>query len=136
MSKILEHLRNVLGMTLIWGMVWFAVAISFGTIIGIVDPDSIDPGEEPLVMGPFIGLVGLIRGVVFGILLLIVERQKTLIEISLRRAAMWGTLVAASLPLVAGKDIRMMLFLVPLDAISAVASVAIMQKWLRSFAKF
>lgn len=135
MNKILWNLRNVSGIGLIWGILWAVVATSVGTIIGVVDPDSIDPGEEPLVLGQMSGVVGLIHGVVFGSLLFIVERRKTIIELSLRRAAMLGALVAAALPLLAGKDIRMMLLLGPLGAISAVASIAIVRKWLRNFTK-
>jgi len=129
MNKILRNLRGVLGIGLTWGIVWAAVTISVGMIIGVVDPDSIDPGEEPIVLGPMVGLVGFISGLVFSGLLSIAERRKTIIELSLSRVAMWGILVSAALPLLTGKDIRMMLFLGPLGAVSALASVAIARRW-------
>ena len=129
MSKILRSLRGLLGIGLTWGIVWAAVMIAVGMIIEVVDPDSIDPGEEPIVLGAVVGLVGFISGLVFGGLLSIAERQKTISDLSLSRVAMWGILVSAAFPLLAGKDIRMMLFLGPLGAVSALASVALARRW-------
>lgn len=129
MSKILRSLRGLLGIGLTWGIVWAAVMIAVGMITEVVDPDSIDPGEEPIVLGAMVGLVGFISGLVFGGLLSIAERQKTISDLSLSRVAMWGILVSAAFPLLAGKDIRMMLFLGPLGAVSALASVALARRW-------
>lgn len=129
MSKILRSLRGLLGIGLTWGIVWAAVMIAVGMIIEVVDPDSIDPGEEPIVLGAVVGLVGFISGLVFGGLLSMAERQKTISDLSLSRVAMWGILVSAAFPLLAGKDIRMMLFLGPLGAVSALASVALARRW-------
>ncbi len=129
MSKILRNLRGLLGIGLTWGIVWAAVMIAVGMIIEVVDPDSIDPGEEPIVLGAMVGLVGFISGLVFGGLLSIAERQKTISDLSLSRVAMWGILVSAAFPLLAGKDIRMMLFLGPLGAVSALTSVALARRW-------
>ena len=129
MSKILRSLRGLLGIGLTWGIVWAAVMIAVGMIIEVVDPDSIDPGEEPIVLGAVVGLVGFISGLVFGGLLSIAERQKTISDLSLSRVAMWGILVSAAFPLLAGKDIRMMLFLGPLGAVSALTSVALARRW-------
>ena len=129
MSKILRNLRGLLGIGLTWGIVWAAVMIAVGMIIEVVDPDSIDPGEEPIVLGAVVGLVGFISGLVFGGLLSMAERQKTISDLSLSRVAMWGILVSAAFPLLAGKDIRMMLFLGPLGAVSALTSVALARRW-------
>ncbi len=129
MSKILRSLRGLLGIGLTWGIVWAAVMIAVGMITEVVDPDSIDPGEEPIVLGAMVGLVGFISGLVFDGLLSIAERQKTISDLSLSRVAMWGILVSAAFPLLAGKDIRMMLFLGPLGAVSALASVALARRW-------
>ena len=129
MSKILRSLRGLLGIGLTWGIVWAAVMIAVGMIIEVVDPDSIDPGEEPIVLGAVVGLVGFISGLVFSGLLSIAERRKTISDLSLSRVAMWGILVSAAFPLLAGKDIRMMLFLGPLGAVSALTSVALARRW-------
>jgi hypothetical protein len=87
MNKILRNLRSLLGIALTWGILWATVMMVVGTIIGVVDPDSIDPGEEPIVLGAMVGLVGFICGVVFSGILFIAERSKTLIDLSLSRAA-------------------------------------------------
>lgn len=125
--KLLRNLRSLFGIGLIWGILWAALAIIAGTIIGVIDPDDIGPGEEPLVLAPMIGLVAFICGLVFGALVSTAERGEPIFDLPLFRVAMWGILVAAALPLVAGKAIPEMLVTVPLGAVSAVASVAIVR---------
>lgn len=125
----MKLLRDLLAVGLIWGILWAALAMIVGTIIGFIDPDQIDPGEEPLVLAPMIGLVGFICGVAFGALLSIAERRKPFLDPPLIRGTMWGILVAAALPLVAGKDIGNMLVTVPVGAVSALVSLAIARKW-------
>lgn len=129
MNKIVGDIRRLLGIGLIWGILWAALAIIIGTVIGVIRPDDIDPGEEPIVLAPMIGLVGFSCGAVFGSLLSIVERRKTIRELPLVRVAMWGILVSAALPLVMGKGIPEMLVTGPVGAVSAMASVAIVQNW-------
>lgn len=129
MNRITEDLRRLLAIGVIWGILWAALATIVGTVIGVIAPDDIDPGEEPIVLAPMIGLVGLICGVVFGSLLSIVERRKTIVELPLIRVAIWGILVSVALPLVTGKGIPEMLVTGPVGAISAMASVAMVQSW-------
>jgi len=125
---LFRRLRNLLGIGLIWGILWAALAIIVGTILGVIDPHDIDPGEEPIVLAPMIGLVGFICGVVFGALASTAERGETIVDLPLIRVAMWGVLVSAALPLATGKDIPELLVTVPLGAVSALASVAIVRK--------
>ena len=54
MNKIIRSLHVVVGIGLTWGILWSALTITAGTIIGVIDPDSIDPGEEPIVLAPMI----------------------------------------------------------------------------------
>lgn len=131
MNRILEDLRRLLSIGLVWGILWAVLAITVGTAIGVIVPGQIDPGEEPIVLAPMIGLVGLICGIVFGSLLSIVERRKTIPELPLIRVAMWGILVSVALPLVAGKGIPEMLVTGPVGAVSAMVSVAMVENWLR-----
>jgi hypothetical protein len=131
MNRILEDLRRLLSIGLVWGILWAVLAITVGTAIGVIVPGQIDPGEEPIVLAPMIGLVGLICGIVFGSLLAIVERRKTIPELPLIRVAMWGILVSVALPLVAGKGIPEMLVTGPVGAVSAMVSVAMVENWLR-----
>ncbi len=129
MNKTLRILCVVLGIGLIWGVVWLVVATILGTIMEFINPGSIDPGEEylPLV----IALVGFICGVVFGCVLCVAERRKTILQFSLIRAVMLGFLASAAIPLLMGKDLRMIIILGPLGALSALASVAVVRRWAR-----
>jgi hypothetical protein len=119
---------RLLGVGLVWGVLWAALAMIVGTVIGVVDPAQIDPGEAPIVLAPTIGLAGFACGVAFSGLLSIVERRRTIFELPLIQAALWGGLVSAALPLVMGKGIPEMLVVGPVGAVSAMASVALMQE--------
>jgi hypothetical protein len=132
MNKILYNLRGLLGIALTWSILWAAAMMVAGTIIRVVDPDSIDPGEEPIVLGAMVGLVGFMCGAVFSGILFIAERSKTLVDLSLSRAAMWGIVVSAAFLLLMSKDIRMIFLLGPLGAVSALASVAVARRRLNT----
>ena len=127
--KPLRTLRSLLGIGLIWGVLWASLAMIIGIIIGIIDPSDIDPGEEPIVLAPLIGLAGFVCGGVFVALVSIAEKRQPMLELSPIRVAMWGVLVSAALALVTGKGMPEMLITVPLCAMSAMASVAIMRTW-------
>jgi hypothetical protein len=48
-------IASILGIGVSWGLLWLAIMAGIMGIIGIVDPDSIDPGEPQmflLVFGP------------------------------------------------------------------------------------
>jgi hypothetical protein len=121
--------RTLLSVGLVWGTLWAALAIIAGTIIGIVDPGQIDPGEEPIVLAPGIGLAGFICGVLFGALLSGAERGKPIVDAPVIRIVMCGALVSAAVPLLTGKGIPELFIIVPLGVVSAIASVAIVRKW-------
>ena len=97
----------------------------------VVDPAQIDPGEGAIDLGPLIGLAGFACGVVCGSLLSIAERGKTFLELPLSRVAIWGVLVSAALPFLAGKGMPEMLVTVPVGAVSAMVSVAIVRARVR-----
>jgi hypothetical protein len=127
--KQLRNLRSLLGIGLIWGILWSLLALTIGTAIGLIDPADIDPGEEPIVLAPIVGLVGFIGGVVFAALVSTAERGEPIHDIPLIRVALWGVLVAAAVPLVNGKVLPEVLVTIPLGAISALLSVGIVRKW-------
>ena len=93
-QKALRSLRDVLVIGLAWGILWAKVGTSIGLVIWAVDPDSIGPGESPLVIGPLIGLMGLFSGIAFAVLLSLFERGKTALDLSVIRAALWGILAS------------------------------------------
>ena len=126
--KLLREIRRLLSIGFIWGVLWAVLAIMIGTIIGAIDPGQIDVGEEPVILAPVIGVVGFICGTVFGALLIALERGMASLDLPRARVAIWGALVSAALPLVAGKGIPEMVVTIPLGAVSAIASVAIIGK--------
>lgn len=127
MSIQLRKLRGVIGISLTWGIAWAMILAIIATIIGIVDPDSIDPGEEPAMIGAMGGAFGLVSGVVFGTLLTIAENGRAIRNLSLIRAAMWGIIGSAVFPLLAGKYDQV-LVMCPIGAVVAVALIAIIRK--------
>ena len=125
----MKLLGTVISIGLVWSTLWAALAIAVGTIIGIIDPAQIDPGEEPIVLAPVIGLAGLICGVLFCALLSAGERGKPVVDASLIRIVMWGILVSAAIPILTGKGLPELFVIVPLGVVSAVGSIAIIRRW-------
>jgi hypothetical protein len=79
-------------------MVWALFAVT----TQILQPDTMDAGEG-LAMIRIFGLIGLVSGTAFAVLLASVESGRIAGDISLGRAAMWGIAGTAIVPLLAGK---------------------------------
>jgi hypothetical protein len=133
-SDLLRKPRGVMGIGLIWGMAWAAIGAVLSTVVGVVDPDSIDPGEGPVRVGAILGMVGLVSGVAFGALMAIAESGRAILSISLRRAAMWGVLSSAAFPLLTQRQDQV-LTLCHIGAAVALASVAIARNAARGDSK-
>jgi hypothetical protein len=127
MNPLLRKLRGVIGTGLAWGTAWATIMAFAGVVVGVLRPEEIDPGEGPIVVGTIMGMVGFISGVAFGALLSFAERRKTILELSPGRAAMWGILASAVLPLLTGRADAVFV-LCPLGAACAAASVAIARR--------
>jgi len=82
--------RRVLGIGLAWTVLWLAFWAMVASIIGIADPDSIDPGEGPLTMLAVFGPMGLATGILFGVFLSLRGRGTNAAELALPRVAGWG----------------------------------------------
>ena len=80
------HIRRAILMGLAWGLVWAPVAVLVGT--QIVDPDN-SMDEMWVAIGAY---PGFLCAVVFSALLGIGERGRTLDELPLARAGVWGAL--------------------------------------------
>jgi len=89
--KRVPTFQRVLVVGLTWGILWFAIAFSIGMIIGVVDPDSVDPGET-LSAVRVLGPMGFLSGLAFGLLASLGERGARALRPSLSRAVVWGTL--------------------------------------------
>jgi hypothetical protein len=68
--------RRVLGIGLAWATLWLALWRIVVVIIGVLDPDSIDPDDGPMVMLSVLRPMGLFTGVAFGILLSMANRGR------------------------------------------------------------
>jgi hypothetical protein len=86
--------RRVLGIGAAWASLWLAFWALVGAIVGIADPDSIDPGE-PMAMLAVFGSMGFLSGLAFGGLLAIRARGSAPMHPSLRRAGGLGILGTA-----------------------------------------
>jgi hypothetical protein len=128
MNTLLRKLRGMLGVGITWAVGWGIVMFILGTIIGIVDPDSIDPGEEPWRLALMVSTVGFISGSAFALILSSAERRKSVKDLSTWRAALWGALGGAALPLLTTMNDSVLLNTIPLGAIFAASTVAIARR--------
>ncbi len=127
MNTQLRKLRGVVSISLIWGILWAMVFWIIAIIIGIVDPDSIDPGEEPAIIALFGSVFGLVSGLVFGVVLALAESGRAVRDISLLRVVLWGILASAVFPVLVGKY-NQVLVMCPIGAVVALVYLAITRK--------
>lgn len=118
----------MLGMGLTWGVGWAIVIFMIGTVISIADPDSIDAGEEPWRISLLVGTVGFISGSLFALIFSRAERRKSIRNLSVLRATLWGALGGAALPLLTSMNDATLFNTVPLGAAFAAATVAIARR--------
>lgn len=111
-----------------WGAVWAAIFAALALIIGFVDPDQIDAGEGPIPVAGVGALFGFVSGAAFAVLLSLAEGRKTIRDLSLTRAALWGALGTAAYPLLTPVDNGMVFIVCPVGAALAAASVAVARK--------
>ena len=128
MRSFLRKCRGALGLGLMWSVAWLAIFALLGVIIGVADPDSIDPGEEPRRVAWIGAVFGFISGTAFGALLSIAEGRRMLRGLSVWRAALWGALGTAAFPLLTAVDNSLVFFVCPIGAALAAASVAVAKK--------
>jgi hypothetical protein len=127
MGEQLRKLRGVICISLTWGILWAAIFAALAIVAGVIDPDSIDPGEGPIRVSAIGATIGLVAGVAFGILLSLAESGRPIRNIWLTRAAMWGILGSAVFPLVSGRYDQVFV-MCPIGAVVAMASVATARK--------
>jgi hypothetical protein len=127
MHKLLRKLRGMSGVGFTWAVGWAILMFILGTIIGVVDPDSIDPGEEPWRLALMV-TVGFISGSAFALILSSAEQRKSIRELSTWRAALWGALGGAALPLLTSMNDSVLLNTIPLGAMFAASTVAIARR--------
>lgn len=84
MKNAFRRLRGVLGMGVIWALGW--AVIGGGIMEGIVDPDGkiLDMWPQTLAIPGFLG------GIVFSLMLWLMEGRRRFDELSLPRFTAWG----------------------------------------------
>ena len=102
MNRFVRKLRGLLGVGLTWGALWSVIGAGVGLVLGAVAPEVWDWTDRVFEWTVGMGLYGLVFGVGFGSLLALREGRSTIFDVSLRRAAIWGTLGAAAVPLLFG----------------------------------
>ena len=83
MNKWMSGVRGAILMVVLWLIGW---GLGFGGIMELVDPD----GKIQDVWPTLLAIPGFIGGVIFSVLLLIVERGRSFDQITLVRFALWG----------------------------------------------
>ena len=111
-----------MGIGLAWGVLWVAIlAVLFGVA------RLVPGGKGPIDVWPTGAIVGFVSGVVFGALLAWGERGKSVSNISLGRAALWGALASGMVPLLTWQA-QHTLVACPIGALLAMASLALAQR--------
>ena len=128
MDVLPRRLRGMLGMGITWAVGWAIIMFLIGNIIQVVDPDSIDPGEEPWRLALMVSVVGFISGSVFAMIFSSAERRKRIRDLSVLRSTLWGALGGAALPLLTTMPDTVLFNTVPLGAIFAASTVAIARR--------
>ena len=124
MNTFLTRLRGALGVSATWGAVWAAIFAALTVVVGVLDPDSIDPGETTLRIAAIGAVYGAVSGGAFSGLLSLTERGRTLRDLSLGRAAVLGAVASAAFPLLTEVHDSMVILVCPIGAAIATASVA------------
>ena len=102
MKKLLQKFRGLMGVGITWGALWSGIGAGIGVVIGVVRPEVWQWTNPIFEWALGMGLYGLASGVGFGALLTLREGRKTLLDLSLRRVALWGALGGAVMPLFFG----------------------------------
>ena len=135
MRNLLKRCRGILGMGLTWAVAIGALFFMLAVVIGFFDPDSIDPGEAPILLARIGALVGFIAGSAFGLLMSFAEARKRILNLSLMRAGLWGAIASSLLPLLTSANDNMVILMAPIGAILGATSVAVAKRAERTRAR-
>jgi hypothetical protein len=122
---LLLKLRGVVGVGVTWGAIWAALGALLGVVLGAIRPQDVDLGETPVRIAVILGIAGSISGTAFALMVSLLERGRTLLDVSLARVAVWGAAGAAVVPLLTSVHDSQILWTCPLGAALATTSFAI-----------
>jgi uncharacterized membrane protein YdcZ (DUF606 family) len=95
-----RRLRGITGTALIWAVAW-GVSSAFAYFVAGYGGDL--PMSDLLVgvvssVGIFFAIWGFVSGTVFALAMLVIERRRTLHELTVARTAVWGAIGGLALP--------------------------------------
>ena len=122
MGVLVRIARRVAAHGLVWAFAWAAYGVILVTIIGQVDPDSIDEGEGQLPVAWILGRAGAAAGAFFGLLLALLERDRSVAGIPLLRFLSWSVLAGAALPLLTPMNNNIIFNTVPFAVITSLGT--------------
>jgi hypothetical protein len=125
MNRLLRRLRGVVGIGLTWGVGWALFGALLTLILRVLRPEDVDPGENELVAAAVFGMAGFLCGAAFGLLLAVAERRRAVADLSVPRAAVWGAVGAAAMPLLTAMPDGMAILFAPLGGVFAAGAVAL-----------
>lgn len=100
MGTLFRRLRGLIGVGVTWGALWAGIGAGIGVVIGIVNPYAWRFTNPILEWAFGMGVYGAVSGVGFGVLFSLKEGRKMLLDLSLKRVALWGLLGSAAVPAV------------------------------------
>jgi hypothetical protein len=125
MSTLVTSARAIVGHALAWTAIWMTLMFAIGQVVLRVDPASIDPGEEPWRMALMVSGVGLASGMVFGLLLRLLERGKVFADVAAWRVVLWAALAGAAMPLLTPMNDKPVVNTVPFGIIAALVCLGV-----------
>jgi hypothetical protein len=94
MGRPVGALQRSLGIGIVFACLWLMSGLLLSAVIGVFDPESIDPGDLQG-MTLIFGSMGLLSGVLFGVLTSLASRDRAPAVLSLARSGAWGVLATA-----------------------------------------
>jgi hypothetical protein len=135
--SLLRWVRASVALGAVWGAAWAVPFALVGVLQAASAVDSLDPGEEPLVMGVIGLLLGSAAGVSFVVLVALLEPRAA--GMTATRGVAWGLVAGAVLPLVSAIPDGVLVVTSPLGALCALCTLALSrgaQSWpLRAFSQ-
>ena len=125
MHLLLREFGGAMRMGLTWGMVWAVIGAVIGLVVRLTSTGSEGRGLNEVVIGVLYGIVGVLWGTAFGMMVSFVRRRRANLPPSPLRAAMWGLLASAGLPLLLSMHEILDLVLVLMGGLSALATLVI-----------
>lgn len=128
MRSLFRKLRGLLGLGAFSAVAWAVFGATLGSIILLIDPATIDPGEGPLWIAYYLGRTGFVAGIAAGALIAAIGRRKALLDLRMGTVTAVGAAAGAVLPWIAFAPQAMLPFLVFLSAGTAASALALARR--------